>query len=160
MLKYIVCKHGLDDKNLSESLSKILMTPIPRLRNPKTIANMTKEQWQEFIESIISPGAEKDHRLKLIYKSHLLRGRNQRYNPHTLLITNPGTGKTTFYDVVGQTIDKTSKSRLIGFSDAQNARPGLIDNLNVVLCIEQIESQSAPEILAFLLSFMEKGKAR
>jgi len=159
-LKYIVQKHGLDDKNLSESLSKILMTPIPRLKNPKTVSKMTKEQWNEFVESTISPNAEKDHRLKLIFKAHLLRGRMQRYNPHSLLITNSSTGKTTYYDMVGLTIDKASKNRLIGFADAQNARPGVIDNLNIVLCIEQIESQTAPDILAFLLSFMESGKAR
>ena len=159
-LKNIAQKHGLDDKNLSKSLSKILMTPIPRLKNPETVAKMTKEQWDEFIESVISPDAEKDHRLKLIFKTHLLRGIMQRYNPHSLLITNSGTGKTTYYDIVGLTIDKASKNRLIGFADAQNARPGVIDNLNVVLCIEQIESQTAPDILAFLLSFMESGKAR
>jgi len=159
-LKNIAQKHGLGDKNLSKSLSKILMTPIPRLKNPETVAKMTKEQWDEFIESVISPDAEKDHRLKLIFKTHLLRGIMQRYNPHSLLITNSGTGKTTYYDIVGLTIDKASKNRLIGFADAQNARPGVIDNLNVVLCIEQIESQTAPDILAFLLSFMESGKAR
>lgn len=163
-LKKIVKEHGLDEDDLVESLSKILMTPIPRLENPDVIAKMSeekyKEDWKKFIESIISPGAEKDRKMKLVYKIHLLRGFIQKYNPHTLEITNSYTGKTTYYSKIGVRIDKASSPRLIGYSDAQKPYPGTVDNLYVVLCIEQIESQTAPEILAFMLSFMESGEAR
>lgn len=159
-LKRIVKKHGLFEKFLAESLTQILMEPIPRLKNPKVIANMKKEDWNEFVESAISPGAEKDHRINLVFKMHLLRGIIQRYNPHTLLITNSGTGKSTYYETIGLRPDKVSASRLIGYSDAQKSYPGTIDNLYIPLCIEQIESQTAPDILAFLLSFMELGQAR
>lgn len=163
-LKKIVKEHGIDEDDLAESLSKILMTPIPRLENPNDIAKMSeekyKEQWETFIESIISPGAEKDHRMKLVYKIHLLRGFIQKYNPHTLSITNSDAGRTTYYSKIGKTVDKASSPRLIGYSDAQKPYPGTVDNLYVVLCIEQIESQTAPDILAFMLSFMESGEAR
>ena len=159
-LEYIAIRHGLDETDLVDSLSQILLKPIPRLRNPHDVAKMTKEQWSEFIESTICPGAEKDSRLKLVFKSHLLRGNIQRYNPHTLMITNPSTGKTSYYDITGLRIDKASKNRLIGYSDAQKPHRGTIDNLDTILCIEQIESQTATDILAFLLTFMEKGEAR
>ena len=80
-LKGIVKKHGLFEKFLAESLTRILMEPIPRLKNPKVIADMKKEDWDNFIESNISPGAEKDHRMNLIFKMHLLRGGYTKIQP-------------------------------------------------------------------------------
>lgn len=159
-LKTIVKRHGLSEKFLSESLTKILMEPIPRLKNPEVIASMDKKEWNKFIKSVISPGAEKDHRMLIVFKTHLPRGIRQIYNPHALLLTNLKTGKTKFYELIGIRLDKASAPRMIGYSDAQKSYPGTVDNLYIPLCIEQIESQSAPEILRFLLSFMELGRAR
>ena len=43
-LEYIVSRHGLDENDLVESLSQILMRPIPRLKNPYDIPKFTKER--------------------------------------------------------------------------------------------------------------------
>ena len=158
-IKNILDKWGFDSKNIPESLivNKILLSPIPRLKNPSAVNRM---DWKAFLKEVISPNAEKDSRLELVYKATLLRGTKQRYNPHTLLCTNTDVGKTLFYYMVGKRLDKTTKNSLIGFATPSEGKQyGAIHNLDLPFCIEQIESQTSPDILGFLLSFMELGIA-
>jgi hypothetical protein len=134
---------------------KILHTPVPRLNKLDILDNI---DWIPFVENeVLSFQAEKDKRIQLVFKATLPRGVEMKYNPHTLISTGSGTGKSYFYDRAGIRKDKVTAVSLIGTIGKEGVIPGLVHNQQLPLCIEQLESQSAPEILRFMLTFMEMG---
>jgi len=143
--------------NMLRLLIGRMFVPLPRLKNPDLIDELN---WKEFVEELISYGKiEKDERIKLILKMLLMRGIYMRYEPHTLLATNPHTGKTEFLEKVGKRLDKVRKDSLIGYAkNKDEIYPGPINNQRYTFTIEQIESQSSPEVIGFLLTFLETGR--
>jgi len=134
---------------------KILHTPVPRLNKLDILDNI---DWISFVENeVLSFQAKKDERLQLVFKAILPRGVEMKYNPHTLMCTGSGTGKTYFYDRAGIRKDKVTAVSLIGTISKEGPIYGIVHNQQLPLCIEQLESQSAPEILRFMLSFLEMG---
>jgi hypothetical protein len=133
----------------------ILHTPVPRLKKFDVLDNL---DWISFVENeVLSFQAEKDERIQLVFKATLPRGVEMKYNAHTLMSTGSGTGKSYFYDRAGIRKDKVTAVSLIGTISKEGVIPGLVHNQQLPLCIEQLECQSAPEILRFMLTFMEMG---
>ena len=117
-------------------------------------------EWKDFIENVVNFKAKKDPRLSIIFKATLLRGFNMQYSPHTIIATNPATGKSSFYEKAGKRFDKISPNQLIGFAKGTDeVHQGSINNQIYTLAIEQIENQLFTNLFSFLLSFMESGKS-
>lgn len=136
---------------------KILHEPILRLADT---AFLDKIDWSNFVEKdLLSFQAEKDPRLKLIFKATVLRGSEAQYCPHALLCTGAGTGKSYIYNIAGILRDKITPVSLIGTRTENRYIPGLVQDQSLPICLEQIESQSSHEIFRFMLGFLEKGKA-
>ena len=135
--------------------SNIIITPVPRLTDPSFLKSM---DWMKFINQLISFKVEKDKRLALIHKAHLFRGLNPFINPHALEVTNGGTGKSAFYDIVGINAGKVTASSFLGFAKSpEEIYPGIINESELPIGIDQIESQSAPQVMRFMFNALERG---
>jgi hypothetical protein len=136
---------------------KILYEPTLRLADTKLLE---KIDWANFVEKeLLSFQAEKDPRLKTVFKATILRGSEMQFCPHALICTGSGTGKTQIFDLAGIRRDKITAVSLIGTRTENRYSEGLVQDQTLPICIEQLESQTAHEIFRFMLSFMEKGKA-
>lgn len=157
--KKIIEKWGLlpKDSHIASALVVRMFKPVTRLMGKGCLSEVG---WDDLLDSLLAfGGAEKDPRLKMVFKAHLLRGYKQAYNPHAIIATNPATGKTTFYDKAGARYDKVTANSLIGYAKGKNeVYFGGIHGQTRPLTIEQIESQVAESLLGFLLTFMESGK--
>lgn len=148
------------EEKLLEKLSEIYLfyNAVPQLKDPSIIKEI---DYKQLIQDIISFKVDKDDRLKAIHQSHLLRGLNQRINPHAITCTNAGTGKTTFYTMIGVNIGKALPNTLIGFAKSPDeVYPGTVNDVEVAINIDQIESQYAVQIVRFLFNVMESGEDR
>ena len=149
-----------DNVDISTQLTeaRIAFRPVPRL---KDVSILTTIDWHELVESIVAWKCKKDERLKLIHKSHLLRGAEQRLNPHSLQFTNSGPGKTEYYDKAGYRFDKVTPRSFLGFArNPEEVYPGVIDQTELPIGIDQIESQGAQQILSYLFSAMVQGEGK
>jgi hypothetical protein len=112
------------------------------------------------VENIISYKGETDPSLKIVYKAAIPYGYVMKYQPHTLIITPPNTGKTSFYDVIGSRYDKTTKNTLIGTAKwTDDVARGIFDNQHYALTIEQIESLAIENVAGLLMTLLEQGWA-
>jgi hypothetical protein len=137
---------------------EVLYQPAPRLTEPEVIKTI---DWANFIENeLMTFRAKKDPRLQLIFKATLLRGIQMEYNPHAFLSTGSGTGKTLVYEQAGIRMDKVTSNSFLGTRTQRGSSEGLVQDQSLPICIEQLESQDAPNILHFMLSFMELGKGK
>jgi hypothetical protein len=112
------------------------------------------------VQNVLSYNAEKDPALILMNKATLPRGFVMQYQPHTILLTNVNTGKTTFYKKIGLTLDKTTRVSLLGsIKGKEEQLAGLFDDQYYAICIEQLESQKIENLAGFALNFLEDGLA-
>ncbi len=118
---------------LDDSLEKnpirfqsILLSPVPRLKDPSYLKTF---DWKTFVDSLTAYDTEeKDPRLRLVHKAHLSRGYNTRINPSAIEATNPGTSKSTHYEMAGQLEDKVTPSAFLGFAKSPKEKfPGVLD---------------------------------
>jgi len=116
------------------------------------------QDWLDLVTNIISYKGETDDNLKTVYKAAIPYGYVMKYQPHTLIITPPNTGKTSFYDIVGSRYDKTTKNTLIGTAKwTDDIARGLFDNQHYALTIEQIESLAVENVAGLLMTLLEQG---
>jgi hypothetical protein len=134
----------------------IFTRPIDRLENVESLRNF---DWQKFIDSCVAyKTQEKDPTLKLVHKPALLRGLDIHVNPHGIECTNGGVGKSGFYDAVGENPGKVTAGSFLGFAKSPNeVFPGLIEGSESAIGIDQIESQSASQIMRFMFNALERG---
>ncbi len=140
----------------SEYIEKrVFVAPVPRLRDPSYLRGV---DWPAFVESVISPAATKDPRIKLVQKAHLPNGIDISVAPHAIITTNGGTTKSTFYQQTGENFGKVSAGSFLGFAKSPTEIfPGIINGTSLSQGIDQIESQSAAEILRFMFNALERG---
>jgi len=149
-----------DNVDLATGLTKakVAFRPVPRLKDPSILINI---DWHGHVESIVAWKCKKDERLKLVHKSHLIRGFDQRLNDHSLQFTNSGPGKSEFYDKAGYRFDKVTPRSFLGFAKSpEEVYPGVIDGTELPIGIDQIESQGAAQILSYLHSAMVQGEGK
>lgn len=148
-----------DDTLKPEDLISLncLVSPVPRLKNPEYLREVN---WKLFVDNLVAYRTEeKDITLKLTHRSRLLRGIDVSINPHGIECTNGGLGKSTFYDIVGENFGKVTASAFLGFAKSpQEVYVGVIDSTDVPIGIDQIESQSAPQIMRFMFNALESGE--
>jgi hypothetical protein len=139
-------------------LLKVLYKPTLRLTNPEVL---NKIDWIKFVErEVLAYQAEKDPKLQLVFKATLLRGIEMQFCPHGFLSTGSGTGKSYAYEKAGIRRDKVTAISLVGTISQNSITEGLVQHQTLPICIEQLESQSAQQILGYMLTFMEMGTAR
>lgn len=144
--------------DIADEFSKIgaVYKPLTKIRD---IYSLDEVNWQGLVDSLITWGIEKDSRLCLIQKSQLLRGIDPRANPHTMISTNPGTGKSLHYKQNGKLYDKVTKNSFIGFAKSpREIFPGTVNGSTLPIGIDQIESGNWG-IMDFLFNVMEYGEA-
>lgn len=116
--------------------------------------------WKEFIHELINYRAEKDPKLATVFKALLLRGFVMKYAPHSIVATNPSTGKSAFLGHVGKRYEKVSANSLVGYSKGNDEiHRGVVDEQKFCITIEEIEAQMFTNFFSFLLTFLEEGKA-
>lgn len=122
---------------------------------------MPTEEYKTLINDILMFKADqKDPTLVKVNKASIPMGFVMRYQPHTILITPPNAGKTAFYDIAGKRIDKATRNTLLGGAKWTDDKAyGLFHEQYYALTIEQVESQNIENLIGFLLSFLESGKA-
>lgn len=133
--------------------------PVPRLKTPEILESM---DWKGFVEELVAYKTDqKDRRLRLAHKAHLLCGLDMRVNPHSLQVTNSGTGKSTFYQIMGRNFGKVTAKSFLGFAKSpEEIYPGVINYSEEPIGIDQIESQSASQVFRFMFNAMEAGEDR
>jgi hypothetical protein len=137
---------------------EIFFKPVPPLRSPDFLSSVN---WRDSVENelLAYETDEKDPRLKLVHKATCLRGIAPYINPHSLQVTNGGTGKSEFYRICGECIGKATARSFLGFAKSPDEIfPGIIDGVDLPVGIDQIESQSASEIARFLFNALESGE--
>jgi len=157
-----VPKEGDKDEqgfNLVEELAKsnLCLQPIPKLRDPLLLE---KIDWKLYVQLQVQWEFEKDQRLVLVQKAHLLKGHDPRLNPHSIQVTIPGTGKTSHYATNAEVYDKVTKNSFLGFAKSpEEVYPGTLNGSYLPIAIDQIESGEWG-IMGYLFNIMESGKAR
>lgn len=133
----------------------VIKTPVPVLRDASFLKGF---DWREFVDRALTFNADIDSRLKLIRAAHALRGIEMTYNPHAIIVTQGGTGKSTFYQVWGILKDKVTANSLVGYARGRDEiYRGSLDGLILSLGIDQIEQQHR-QFLDYLFNYMEYGK--
>lgn len=121
------------------------------------------ELWKDTIKNIIQFNCKKDPSIALTDKAILPIGVIMNYVPHKLMITDPHVGKSTFGERVGSLYDKVTRATLLGSvkgSSAEEKMAGIFANQYYPVYLEQIESQMVENLLGFLLTYLESGRAR
>jgi hypothetical protein len=145
-------RHLLVEKLLNYNA---IFAPAPTLRDAKFLENI---DWREYVEELLTFGAPVDSRLATIRAVYALRGVEGRYLPHGLLVANSGSGKSQFFKVWGQHWDKVTANTLIGYAKGKDEiYPGLIDNAEEVIAVDQVESADRANLTRYLLDYMEDG---
>lgn len=164
-LKGVLESHGHyipdddDEWDLGEELEKarICLIPIQKLKNPKCLRQF---DWLGFTQLLARWEFNRDPSVVLAEKAHLLRGVEPRANPHSALITNGGTGKSSFYRVTtGKVFDKVTRNSLLGYARGPDEiHPGTLNGVELPVAIDQVESGEWG-ILDTVFNLMEFGEA-
>lgn len=117
------------------------------------------EEYTKLVKGILEFNCTRDPALVLANKATLPRGYVMKYQPHELQITPPNTGKSTFFELAGRLIDKTTQKTLLGSVKWTDDKAfGLFHEQYFVLAIDQIESQTVENLAGFALGFLESGR--
>ena len=149
-----------EDDDFLDQLKKIpvFYQPVPRLRDPSIIPR--GDDWRGYVLRLVCWKEGKDPILIRCHLAKLLKPLAMKYAPHGIECTNPGTGKSTFYNNAGILIDKATPKALLGFARSpEEIYPGTINESEVPIAIDQLESQSAYALARYLLNILEIGKA-
>ncbi|MEM3647832.1 MAG: hypothetical protein QW341_03590 [Candidatus Bathyarchaeia archaeon] len=135
----------------------IFFQPVPKLKDPKLLEGM---DWRSYVQGLACPKPGKDPKLVVVHLAKILCPMHMRYAPHSLEITNSGTGKTRFYDAAGIKIDKATRKAVLGFAKSPTeVFPGTIHGTSLPTAFDQIESQDSFELAKYMLDILEVGRA-
>lgn len=122
------------------------------------------DNWKEKLDNFIDDNKTKDKRLKDIIKSHIIHlnfdTNLQKYNNHSIILTNSGVGKTESYYRINGVIpsrDVTVVGLLGGIDKDRLAKRGQLNGSGNATYDEFPEMQSA--ILQHLLNYLEQGES-
>lgn len=132
---------------------------VPALKDPSFLKEI---DWQnDVVEKIANWKNKKDERLALIQKAHLLRGLYPKINPHALTVTPPGTGKTTFYELVGVNLGRVTAKSFTGFAKSPlEVFHGIVHEEDRPINVDEIENEGAFFIAQHLNNILEEGYDR
>jgi len=152
--------YNVQKKNPADVLfkSKIFTTPVPRLINPKELEGL---DWSQVVRDLTEyKGESPDTRIVLLRKCTTLRGVDQRLNAHAFISTQGNTGRSDYYNLAGDLRQKTTANTLLGFAKSpKEIFPGSVDGTELPQALDQLESQSCPQIFRYLFQIMETGEA-
>jgi len=121
---------------------------------------LNRINWRsDVIQKIVNYGGVKDHDLVLVQTAHLLKGSKPTINAHALTVTPPGTGKTTFYEMVGKNLGRVTAKSFLGFAKSpEEVYPGIISGLDLPINIDEIDNEGAFFIAQHLNNILEFGR--
>jgi hypothetical protein len=126
----------------------------------KDISFLKYLDWRnDVVQRIVNYGGVKDHDLVLVQTAHLLKGSKPTINAHALTVTPPGTGKTTFYEMVGKNLGRVTAKSFLGFAKSpEEVYPGIISGLDLPINIDEIDNEGAFFIAQHLNNILEFGR--
>lgn len=82
------------------------------------------------------------------------------FSPHKIIITNGGTGKSTFLHVVtGEGgFEKPTEASLLGFADANKKKEGELHNRTKQCYMEEMQEEKEDNLFGKLHTYMEQGE--
>lgn len=134
---------------------------VPRLRNVEVLRDM---DWQTFVDDHVASFLhndipEKDPRLVLVHKIALPKGLNPYLAPHGIECTGGGAGKSDFFFHAGHDFGKVTTNSFLGYAKSPTEiHPGSINGKQLPIAIDQVESQSAPQIFSYMFNALERGE--
>jgi len=135
----------------------LFFQPVPKLRDPSILERM---DWREYVYRLACPKPGKDETLIKVHLAKILQPLAMQYAPHSIEVTNSGTGKTRFYDAAGVKVDKATRRAFLGFAKSPNeVFPGTVHGTTLPVGIDQVESQDSYELAKYMLDLMESGRA-
>jgi|GEM_PF-2792505 len=147
----------------------IFFTPVPKLRDTSFLREEKPIKidgvegalsWKDYVNKLVERKEGKDDRLKLIHKAKLLRPAYMKYAPHSIEATVGSTGKTAFYRNAGICVDKATPKSVIGFAKSpEEIYPGTVNNSELPVGFDQLESQTASQLARYMFNLMEYGEA-
>ncbi|MGC9086640.1 MAG: hypothetical protein ACP5IT_10655 [Thermoproteota archaeon] len=120
---------------------------------------------KDVVDEILSyKNNQKDQRIIEIQRTHLIRGLDETLSPqiapHTILATNPGTGKSTFYDFVGINVDQVTARSFLGWAKSSDeVYPGLVDGTSLPINIDEFETDYL-YVASKIINILESGHAK
>jgi hypothetical protein len=156
---------GTDQRSVKLHKAEFMVSPIEFFRK-------NGDRWKEIVDMWVNENCVKDERLVDAFKCSqvpLLRGDSeywQRLNSHAFLMTNTGTGKSTFSDIAGVTpIVDLSIPGIFGgnIGDYTKQQIGALQGSGFMLIdeIEMLQRQEySSQIMLALLSYLESGKVQ
>jgi len=163
-----------DDMSGWGALKAHLASGNVEMRKPITaIPEDDKEEVSESIDiqNAIDMHLRNNHSLdpvvKYVFRSQLVDFNDGRldhtnvmpYNPHGIMITNTGVGKSTTAEECGLVVERASDAGLLGFSSADEVLKGELNNRTHMVAFDEIE-KSDSKFLEKLSSFLSNGQVR
>jgi len=119
-------------------------------------------KWPEYIKGIFEL-IEGDPLIITFYKSMFLPYYRPEWSPHTLIITSTNAGKTLLYRLFTgrDPLSDVTPRTLVGHYSLEEKRvvKGILHGKHIAVQIENLESKTAKDTLAFLMDYMKSGKA-
>jgi len=144
-------------EDLASHIKDKFFQTVPRLRDPGILQRM---DWRAYVEGLVCPKPGKDPILKAVHRAKISIPLAMKYAPHSIEVTNSGTGKSLFYDCAGILIAKATRRAVLGFAKSPNeVFPGTLHGTQLPTAFDQIESQDSYELAKYMFQLMETGRS-
>jgi hypothetical protein len=111
--------------------------------------------WEGYVHDLLYMGAEKDGRIALVGKAHMVPQfpEMRMKNSISLIITNPGTGKSVLLSRVGFIVSRTTARSITGGARVDGTVvPSFLMGLRRLVVVEHLEAKPEEGLLAYLLT--------
>jgi hypothetical protein len=111
--------------------------------------------WPGYVRDLLYMGAEKDERIALVGKSHMIPQfpEMRMKNSLSLAITNPGTGKSFLLSRIGDVISRTTAKSITGGARVDGSVvPSFLMGRRRPVIVEHLEAKPEEGLLTYLLT--------
>ncbi len=120
----------------------IFYSPVPILRS---VEFLKKVDWRDLVDMALNYGGGVDGRLVLVRAASFLKGVVAKLNPHFIVVTPGGWGKSSFYKDAGAGIHytKITPATLLGYTRGKKEKYyGVLHGVELPCVIDQIEGEA------------------
>jgi len=162
-------KYNIYLKDNIEDIRKLLndnfYKPIPKIDKEFVIFAIEKFRFKNLLSDYLLENGKLDSDFIYINRTNLINFGNEvnpelmKYQPHGILITNGGVGKSTFFKkVCGELkFDQAKAKNLLGFATANDTHPGSLNGQYKPTCLDDLDKNFTEGIIDELPSLMEQG---
>ena len=139
--------------------------PIPKIDKEFVIFAIKRFGFKNILNDFLLENGKLDSDFVYINRTNLINfgckvnTELMKYQPHGILITNGGTGKSTFFKkVCGELkFDQAKAKNLLGFATANEVCPGSLNGQYKPTCLDDLDKNFTEGIIDELPSLMEQG---